>query len=105
MRFPLRFSKRSGTRPRRRDAIRKLSHAQALTGDASLAILKDEFGMTPEIPDPTKHLQEHGAEIARPSPAQIKAFKKTVSAVRTEWEKRIGEEIMSAARADLEGSE
>ncbi|MCR5083875.1 MAG: TRAP transporter substrate-binding protein DctP [Succinivibrionaceae bacterium] len=70
---------------------------------SSLALLK-ELGKAPAFEDPYQELEAHGVAVTRFDAAGLKAFYDATAGVREKWEKELGSELISAARADLEGA-
>ncbi len=72
-----------------------------LDGDTSLNILKAEFQYTPAITDPLRYLEGKGMIVSILSEKELKAFRAATARVRKKWIEKIGDDIYSAAQADL----
>lgn len=67
---------------------------------SSLAYLQS-IGKVPEITDPYKVLEDNGMSVIRFDEQKIKLFYDATESVRIKWTSQIGEDLVSAAQADM----
>jgi len=75
-----------------------------LDGNVSLEILKNEYGVTPELAAPLAHLESEGMTVTQLTPGERQAFATRTRPVLDKWAAKIGKEIMALCREDLAAS-
>lgn len=72
-----------------------------LDGDKSIKILKEKFGVTPEITDPVKYLEDNGMKVTFLTDEEREAFIEATKPVFDAWVEKIGRDVVEAAKRDM----
>lgn len=81
-------------------AFQKALARAGLDGTTSLDILKNRFDYEIKIKDPVAYLKEKGMTVSAPTDEERAAFAAATKPVLEKWSKKLGSEIMDAAKRD-----
>lgn len=85
--------------------VAKWEKARARVGlddGTALQTLKDEYEAVPNITDPAGYLEEQGMSVTPLTKDQRQEFKSQMSGIYDKWVPRVGEDLVDAARSDIE---
>ena len=71
---------------------------------SSLAFLQS-INKVPAVTDPFKTMEEHGMNIVKFTPEQVREFYDATKSVRDKWTKEVGPELVKAAGADMKAAQ